>query len=56
MKRLLSFVLIAVFLFTPTANAAPQKISVKAMQLVTTVGIPDEVSGVVASGNSLIVY
>ena len=56
MKRLLSFVLIAVFLFTPTANAAPQKISVKAMQLVTTVGIPDEVSGVVASGKSLIVY
>jgi hypothetical protein len=55
-KRLLSFVLIAVFLFTPTANAAPKKISVKAMQLVTTVGIPDEVSGVVASGKSLIVY
>ena len=56
MKRLLSFVLIAVFLFTPTANAAPKKISVKAMQLVTTVGIPEEVSGVVASGKSLIVY
>ena len=56
MKRLLSFVLIAVFLFTPTANAAPQKISVKAMQLVTTVGTPDEVSGVVASVKSLIVY
>jgi hypothetical protein len=55
-KRLLSFVLIAVFLFTPTANAAPKKISVKAMQLVTTVGIPEEVSGVVASGKSLIVY
>ena len=56
MKRLLSFVLIAAFLFTPAANAAPKKISVKAMQLVTTVGTPDEVSGVVASGKSLIVY
>jgi hypothetical protein len=55
-KRLLSFVLITVFLFTPVANAAPKKISVKAMQLVTTVGTPEEVSGVVASGKSLIVY
>jgi hypothetical protein len=55
-KRLLSFVLIAAFLFTPAVNAAPKKISVKAMQLVTTVGTPDEVSGVVASGKSLIVY
>ena len=56
MKRLLSFVLIAVFFFTPTANAAPKKISPKPMQLVTTVGTPDEVSGVVTSGKTLIVY
>ena len=56
MKRLLSLVLIAAFLFTPAVNAAPKKISVKPMQLVTTVGTPDEVSGVVASGKSLIVY
>ena len=56
MKRLLSFVLIAVFLFTPAANGAPKKISVKPMQLVTTVGTPDEVSGVVASGKTLIVF
>ena len=56
MKRLLSFVLIAAFLFTPAVSAAPKKISVKAMQLVTTVGTPDEVSGVVVSGKSLIVY
>jgi hypothetical protein len=55
-KRLLSLVLIAAFLFTPVANAAPKKISVKPMQLVTTVGTPDEVSGVVVSGKSLIVY
>jgi hypothetical protein len=55
-KRLLSLVLIAAFLFTPAANSAPKKISAKPMQLVTTVGTPDEVSGVVASGKSLIVY
>ena len=56
MKRLLSLVLIAAFLFTPAVNAAPKKISVKPMQLVTTVGTPDEGSGVVVSGKSLIVY
>ena len=56
MKRLLSLVLIAAFLFSPAVNAAPKKISVKPMQLVTTVGTPDEVSGVVVSGKSLIVY
>ena len=56
MKRLLSLVLIAAFLFTPAVNAAPKKISVKPMQFVTTVGTPDEVSGVVVSGKSLIVY
>ena len=56
MKRLLSFVLIAVFLFSPAADAAPKKISVKPMQLVTTVGTPDEVSGVVASGKTLIAF
>ena len=56
MKRLLSFVLIAAFLVVPAAHAAPKKIAVKPLQLLTTVGTPEEVSGVVASGNSLIVY
>jgi hypothetical protein len=55
-KRLLSFVLVAAFLFTPAANAAPKKISVKAMQLLTSIGTPEEVSGIVASGKTLIVY
>ena len=48
--------MIAAFLFTPAANSAPKKIFVKPMQFVTTVGTPDEVSGVVVSGKSLIVY
>jgi hypothetical protein len=55
-KRLLSFVLIAAFLVAPAAHAAPKKIAVKPLQLMTTVGTPEEVSGVVASGKSLIVY
>jgi hypothetical protein len=55
-KRLLSLVLIATFLVAPAAHAAPKKISVKPLQLLTTVGIPDEVSGVVVSGKTLIVY
>jgi hypothetical protein len=55
-KRLLSFVLITAFLVAPTAQAAPKKISVKPLQLLTTVGTPDEVSGLVVSGKTLIVY
>ena len=56
MKRLLSFVLIAGLLVAPATHAAPKKIAVKPLQLLTTVGTPEEVSGVVASGKSLIVY
>lgn len=56
MKRLLSFAVIASLLLTPVAQAAPKKISVKPLQLLTTLGSPDEVSGVVASGKSLIVF
>lgn len=56
MKRLLSFAVIASLIISPAAQAAPKKISVKPMQLLTTVGTPEEVSGVVASGRSLIVF
>ena len=56
MKRLLSFVSIAAFLVAPAAHAAPKKIAVKPLQFMTTVGTPDEVSGVVVSGKTLIVY
>jgi hypothetical protein len=55
-KRLLSFVLITAFLVAPAAHAAPKKIAVKPLQLMTTVGTPDEVSGVVVSGKTLIAY
>jgi len=55
-KRLLSLALIATFLVAPGANATPKKIAVKPLQLLTTVGTPDEVSGVVVSGKTLIIY
>ena len=56
MKRLLSFVLLATLLATPVAHSAPKKIAVKPMQLLTTIGTPEEVSGAVVSGKSIIVF
>lgn len=56
MKRFISLLLTALFLVAPTAQAAPKKISVKPMQLQTTIGSPDEVSGTVVSGKSIIVF
>jgi len=41
---------------TPAAHSAPKKITVKPMQLLTTIGTPDEVSGAVVSGKSIIVF
>jgi hypothetical protein len=41
---------------TPAAHSAPKKITVKPMQLLTTIGAPDEVSGAVVSGKSIIVF
>ena len=56
MKRLLSLVVIASLLLAPSAHSAPKKLAVKPLQLLTTVGTPDEVSGVVSTGKSLIVF
>jgi hypothetical protein len=55
-KRSISLALIALFLFAPTAQAVPKKISVKPMQLLTTIGTPEEVSGAVVSGTSIVVF
>jgi hypothetical protein len=55
-KRLLSLVVIASLLLAPSAHSAPKKLAVKPLQLLTTVGTPDEVSGVVSTGKSLIVF
>ena len=56
MKRLLSLVLLASLISAPIAYSAPKKIAVKPMQLVTTIGTPEEVSGAVTSGKSIIVF
>ncbi len=56
MKRLLSLVLLASLISAPIAHSAPKKIAVKPMQLLTTIGSPEEVSGAVTSGKSIIVF
>jgi len=55
-KRFFTFVVLASFLIAPVSHAAPKKISVKPLQLLTTIGTPDEVSGAVVSGKSIIVF
>jgi hypothetical protein len=55
-KRFVAFVVFASLIVTPVSQAAPKKISVKPMQLLTTIGTPDEVSGAVVSGKSIIVF
>jgi len=55
-KRFLTFFLLVSLLMTPAAHSAPKKITVKPMQLLTTIGTPDEVSGAVVSGKSIIVF
>ena len=56
MKRFVAFVVLASILVAPVSHAAPKKISVKPLQLLTSIGTPDEVSGAVVSGKSIIVF
>jgi hypothetical protein len=55
-KRFLISFLIFSLLITPFAHSAPKKITVKPMQFLATLGAPDEVSGAVVSGKSIIVF
>jgi hypothetical protein len=55
-KRFAAFVVLASLVIAPVSQAAPKKITVKPMQLLTTIGSPDEVSGAVVSGKSIIVF
>jgi len=55
-KRFVTSVVLASLIIIPVSHAAPKKISVKPMQLLTTIGTPDEVSGAVVSGKSIIVF
>ena len=56
MKRFVAFVVLVLLVIAPVSHAAPKKISVKPLQLLTTIGTPEEVSGAVVSGKSIIVY
>ena len=56
MKRFVAFVFLASLVIAPVSQAAPKKITVKPMQLLTTLGSPEEVSGAVVSGKSIIVF
>jgi hypothetical protein len=55
-KRFVAFVVLASLLIAPESHAAPKKISVKPLQLLTSIGTPDEVSGAVVSGKSIIIF
>jgi hypothetical protein len=55
-KRFVAFVVLASLVIVPVSQAAPKKISVKPMQLLTTIGTPEEVSGAVVSGKSIIIF
>ena len=56
MKRFVAFVVLVSLVIAPVSHAAPKKISVKPLQLLATIGTPEEVSGAVVSGKSIIVY
>jgi hypothetical protein len=55
-KRFFSILLLVSLVATPVSQAAPKKIAVKPMQLLTTIGSPEEVSGAVVSGKSIVVF
>ena len=56
MKRFVAFVVLVSLVIAPVSHAAPKKISVKPLQSLATIGTPEEVSGAVVSGKSIIVY
>ena len=56
MKRFVAFVVLVSLVIAPASHAAPKKISVKPLQLLATIGTPEEISGAVVTGKSIIVY
>lgn len=56
MKRLIALFVISFLVITPNAQAVPKKITVNPLKLLTTIGSPTEVSGVVVSGKNFIVF
>ena len=56
MRRFFTLAVVLLLAITPSAQAVPKKITVNSLKLLTTIGLPSEVSGVVVSGKNLIVY
>ena len=56
MKRFVALVVLLSLVIAPVSHAAPKKIAVKTLQLLTSIGTPEEVSGVVVSGKTIIIY
>jgi hypothetical protein len=55
-KRFVAFVVLVSLVIAPASHAAPKKISVKPLQLLATIGTPEEISGAVVTGKSIIVF
>jgi hypothetical protein len=55
-KRFVAFVVLVSLVIAPVSHAVPKKIAVKTLQLLTSIGTPEEVSGVVVSGKTIIIY
>jgi len=55
-KRFLTLVLISTLVATPSTQAAPKKIAVKALNLVTTISNKEEVAGFVVSAKTIIIF
>ncbi len=56
MKRFLTLVLISSLLFMPSTFAAPKKIAVKELKLVTRINSSEDVAGFVVSGSTIILF
>jgi hypothetical protein len=56
LRRFFTLAVVLLLAITPSAQAVPKKITVNSLKLLTTIGLPSEVSGVVVSGKNLIVY
>jgi len=56
MKKLIVLAVIGLLFIQPNAQAVPKKITVNSLKLLTTIGLPSEVSGVVVSGKNIIVF
>ena len=56
MKRFLTLVLISTLVATPSIHAAPIKVVVKALTLITTTSNKDDVAGFVLTGKTIVIF